>query len=318
MGVYITDYVREPDIEKGILGDLLLAEPSAEVKVLLVWHQNINHDYLSQFPGLVGVVRYGVGFDSVDLKEVGRRGIVFCNTPDYGTDEVSDTALAMAMQIVRGINVYDQKCRGYRGSWQENILVNLRRTSEVKIGVIGAGRIGTAFMRKAAAIGFNVSFYDPFKESGYEKAIGVKREQDIDQLLACSDLVSLHIPLNHETRGIVDDRFLSKMKPGASLINTARGELVEDLDMLYDALADGLLHSVALDVLPDEPPRSGKLINSWRNCDELAARIVINPHTAYYSVESFLEMRRKASENAKRIVSGERPFNIIVDTHGNF
>ena len=313
MSVYITDYIEVPDVEKKILGDALVDAPSNDVKVLLAWHQNIDKEYLRQFPELMGVVRYGVGFDTIDLNEIKVRGLIFCNTPDYGTDEVSDTALAMLMQIVRGVSVYNHKCKFYTDTWQENTLSGIRRTSNVKLGVIGAGRIGTALMRKASAVGFNVVFYDPFKDSGYEKAIGVSREYAIEALLASSDVISLNLPLSESTRGMVNENFIAKMKPGASLINTARGELIENLDCLYESMKNGHLYSVGLDVLPFEPPKDEKFIEAWRTRDEFSARIIINPHTAYYSSDSFIEMREKAAKNAKRIMSGQMPLNIILD-----
>jgi len=311
--VYITDYIETPDLEGEVLGTLLTSNPSEQVQVLLVWHQQINADYLARFPNLKGVVRYGVGFDVIDLNEIKNRGLVFCNTPDYGTDEVSDTALAMLMNIIRGVNVYDYESRSYSVTWQENTLKHIRRTSKMHLGVIGAGRIGTALMRKARAMGLQVSFFDPYKDSGYEKAIGVERCYTRNELLAQSDVISIHTPLTAETRGMVDQDFISAMKPGCSLINTARGEIVSDLDILFDAMIDGHLYSVALDVLPSEPPVDCRLINSWKSREPISSRIIINPHTSYYSIDSYQEMRRKAAINAKRIVDGEEPINIIAD-----
>ena len=311
--VYITDYIENADLEAEVLGSLLASQPSELVEVLLVWHEHINAAYLDRFPSLKGVVRYGVGFDAIDLEEIRRRGLVFCNTPDYGTDEVSDTALAMLMSIVRGVNVYDYESRYFTDTWQENTLKHIRRTSEIKLGGIGAGRIGTALMRKALATGIQVMFYDPYRDSGYEKAIGVKRCYSRDELLELSDVVSIHTPLTDETSSMINESFVRAMKAGASLINTARGEIVADLDVLYDAMLDGHLYAVALDVLPSEPPVSDRLIDAWRSREAISSRILINPHTSYYSIDSYQEMRRKAAINAKRIVEGVEPINIIAD-----
>jgi len=311
--VYITDYITDPDIEREVLGTRLASEPNEMVRVLLVWHQKIDADYLNQFPNLTGIVRYGVGYDAIDLHEIRKRNLVFCNTPDYGVDEVSDTALTMTMNICRGVNVYDTRCREYQSGWQENILPNLRRTSQVTLGIVGAGRIGSALARKAKAVGFQVQFFDPYKASGYEKAIGVDRKLSLRELLASSDIVSLHLPLNSETAGFVDGNFLSSIKKGASIVNTARGELIADLDEIYQALTDGTLFSVALDVLPEEPPSRGKLVDEWRSRGTLSDRIIICPHTAYYSQEAFIDMRTKASQNANAIIDGNSPLNVIVN-----
>jgi len=311
-GVYITDYIDNPDIESDLLDGILTDDPQ-KVEVLLVWHQKINAQYLDQFPNLRGVVRYGVGFDTVNLNDIKSRGLVFCNTPDYGTDEVSDTALAMLMNIIRGVSIYDFECRNYSGSWQENTIKRLHRTTSLSLGVIGAGRIGTALIRKACATGINISFYDPYLPSGYEKSIGVSRYYDLYDMLSQVDIISIHTPLTEETRGMVNKKFIALMKKRSSFINTARGEIIDNLDDFYDAMVSGHITSIGLDVLPHEPPRNCKLIKSWKDRGVLSSRITINPHVSYYSIESYRDMRYKAAKNAKRIINGEEPLNIIVD-----
>ena len=118
--VYITDYIEKPDIEKSILGNDLSSQIHKNIEVLIVWHERIGKEYIDKLPNLKGIVRYGVGFDAVDLEHAKNKNIYVCNTPDYGTEEVSDTAIAMIMNIARGISRYDYKCRFYRDSWQEN------------------------------------------------------------------------------------------------------------------------------------------------------------------------------------------------------
>jgi D-3-phosphoglycerate dehydrogenase len=311
--VYITDYVENPDIERKILGKELSIELHSDIEALIVWHQKIDGDYLDKLPKIKGIVRYGVGYDTIDLEEIRKRGLVFCNTPDYGTEEVSDTAIAMLMSIVRGVHDYDFNSRKFFDNWQENTLSHIHRTSELKLGVIGAGRIGTALMRKASAIGFKVFFYDPYVQPGYEKAIGVNRYEELVDLLHFSDVVSIHTPLTSETKGMVDLNFVSSMKEGASLINTARGEIISNLDILYDAIESNKIYAIGLDVLPEEPPSECKLISQWRQHKPLSSRVIINPHASYFSQESYVEMRTKAAKNAKRILDGIEPINIIVD-----
>ena len=316
MTVLITDYVKDASYEREVLGEKLCEEPTSDTEVLLVWHQKINDEYLREFPNLKGVVRYGVGYDAVDLDAIRDRNILFCNTPDYGTDEVSNTAVAMILNISRGVSRYDYQCREYPDfSWQENTISSLKRASKTVIGVYGAGRIGGSVCLKARALGFEVIFFDPFQDRGYEKLLGVKRAESEAELLASSDIVSLHVPLSESTRKMVNNGFIEMMKPGASLVNTARGELVADLDVLSRALRSSKLHCVSLDVLPDEPPSvEHDLIKAWRDREAwLDGRFIVNPHTAYYTAESYKEMRCKAAENALRILNDERPHNIIVD-----
>lgn len=310
--VVITDYVTSPDIERSILGDHLSSEYSATTEVVLVWHEQIDKAFLAQVPNLKAVVRYGVGFDNIDLMSCKERGVKVCNTPDYGTDEVSDTALAFLLNMCRGISQYDRACRNYQNSWQENTISRIKRNNEIKVAAIGAGRIGSAFLLKSRQLQFQTAFFDPFVSRGYEKVLTAKRFDNLNEILNWADVVSLHLPLNSETFGLINPDFINQLKPGAMLINTARGALLSALDDLYLPLRDGHLAAVALDVLPQEPPVPGKLINAWRKDEEwLQGRLLINPHSAYFSSTSYYEMRSKAALNAKRIVDGLEPYNII-------
>ncbi|NVJ52750.1 MAG: C-terminal binding protein [Campylobacteraceae bacterium] len=312
--VYITDKVINPDIELDILGDELSKELHEDIEVLLVWHHQITNEFIDKLPKLKALVRYGVGYDVFqDLEYIKQKGIYASNTPDYGTDEVSDTAIAMIMNIARGISRYNYQAKDYKdGSWQANTLKNIKRTSDYKLGVIGAGRIGGSVLLKANALRFQTSFYDPYLSAGTEKMLGAKRFESLDELLKTSDIISINCPLNEETNAMIDEEFISKMKKGASIVNTARGAIVKDLDVLYDALKSGHLNCVNLDVLPSEPPKSGKLIDAWKAREEwLDGRLIINPHSAYYSDKAQFEMRQKAALNAKRVLEGKKPINIV-------
>ena len=311
--VYITDYINNPNIEKKILGKNLSLKENINITILLVWHEKIDKKYLNKFPKLKAVIRYGVGYDNVDLKELKKRNIIFCNTPDYGVDEVSDTTIAMILNAVRGITNYNSIAKTLSASWQENIIKSIKRTSNLNLGVIGAGRIGGAVLLKAKALNFNTFFYDPYKDSGYEKLLNAKRFENINHLLNKCDIISIHTPLTKMTEGLVDQNFIKKLKKNCIFVNTARGEIVKNLDNLYYALLKKNIYFVALDVLPDEslPIKSSKLLNEWKSNSQLSNRILINPHTSYYSRESFIEMREKAAKNALNIINNKRPNNII-------
>lgn len=309
---YITDYIADPDIETEILGKELSHIKHERVEVLIVWHEHINTGYIDQFPNLKGIIRYGVGYDNIDIDYSRSKNIDVCNTPDYGTDEVSDTAIAMIMNIARGVSRYDAMCRAYAEGWQENTLGEIRRTSDYKLGVIGAGRIGGGVLLKAKMLRLQTLMYDPYTPSGHEKMLDAVRVDSLEELLAESDIVSIHTPLTEETRGLVDQWFVSKMKQGASLVNTARGKIVDDIDAFYMPLKQNHLNCVALDVLPDEPPGDSQLVAAWRNREDwLDGRLIINPHSAYYSAQAYFEMRHKAASNAMRILAGQKPLNIV-------
>lgn len=310
--VYITDYVDDPYIEKDVLGKSLSTELDEDIEVLIVWHEHITKEYIDKLPNLKAIVRYGVGFDAIDLEYAKSKNIYVCNTPDYGTEEVSDTAIAMIMNIARGISRYDYQCREYRDKWQENTIKSIKRNSDYKLGVIGAGRIGGSVILKANALRFDTYFYDPYVVRGHEKMLGAKRVETQEELLNLCDIVSINCPLSKETFGMIDENFISNMKDGASLVNTARGGIIKDIDAFYEALKSGKLSNVALDVIPHEPPKDSLLINAWRKREEwLDGRFILNPHTAYYSDKAYFEMRQKAALNAKRIIDGEIPYNIV-------
>ena len=311
--VCITDYIADPSTEQEILGASVGSTPGVDTEVLLVWHQHVDASFIDGFPRLKAVIRYGVGYDNLDLAELKRRGIYACNTPDYGVDEVADTAIAMIMNIARGVSRYDYLCRTFTHGWQEPVLQPLRRTGVMTLGVVGAGRIGGSVLLKAFALGFHTVFHDPYRPPGHEKTLRSARTETLMELLSQTDIVSLNLNLTRESHMMVNARFIAAMKPGASLVNTARGGLLDDLDTLYEPLREGHLHCVALDVLPEEPPvRGGKLLEAWRRRDAwLDGRLIINPHGAYYSQEAFFEMRRKAATNALRVIQGREPVNIL-------
>ncbi len=311
--IAITDFVSDPDIEKDILGELISTEVNQDTEVLLVWHEKINQDYIAGLPKLKAVQRYGVGYDTLDLHILESKGIIACNNPEYGIDEVSDSSIAMITNIARGMTNYNNSAKKFQSTWQENFNPLIKRNSETTVAVIGAGRIGGSVVLKCNALKFNVIFYDKYKERGYEKILSAKRVDSLEEVLENSDIVTLHVPLNDETQGMVDQSFIYRMKFGSSLVNTARGGLFSDLDLIYEAIKKGKIYNFATDVLPQEPPDPCKLVDAWRRSEDwINGRIIINPHTSYYSKESITEMRVKAAQNALRLYRNEIPYNRII------
>lgn len=310
--VFITDYIESPDIEFDVLGNYLSNNLSKEIEYIIVWHQKVDKNFIDNLPNLKGIVRYGVGYDQIDIDYCRKRNIVVCNTPDYGTDEVSDTALAMIMNITRGISRYDYFSRSYFDTWQENTIKSIKRNNEIKLGVIGAGRIGGSLILKANALRFQTFFYDPYVVRGHEKMLNSTRLESLKEMLNECDIISINCPLKSETEGLVNDEFISNMKDGASLVNTARGGIISNVDVFYKALKEDKLSNVSLDVLPEEPPKKSLLLDAWRGkAPWLDGRFIINPHTAYYSDKSFFEMRFKAASNILRMIQGKSPYNRV-------
>jgi lactate dehydrogenase-like 2-hydroxyacid dehydrogenase len=244
------------------------------------------------------VVRMGVGYDNLDLAAWGARGVPVCNVPDYGTSEVADHAIALMLSLARGTSTYIPAIEADPvGGWKWGAAPLVRRLRGAVFGVIGLGRIGLSAAFRARGFGMEIAFYDPYLPNGVELAVGARRVHSAGDLVAISDVVSLHAPLTDETRGIIGRETLARAKPDLIVVNTARGPLV-DLDALYDALQQRRIGGAALDVLPQEPPDPGqKLIRALHErADFLRGRLVITPHAAFYSPAAIEDIRRKTVE----------------------
>lgn len=313
--VFITDGIDNPQIEKSILGDYLSDRFSPEAEILINWNKRITPAYLDQFTKLKAIIRCGVGYDHIDIQECKQRNIFVCNDPDYCTEEVSNTAVAMILNGTRKISQYNEICRTALNKWQDNVQTDVVRDAELTIGIIGLGRIGKSTVKKCQILGFKTIFYDPYVAENLEKELKITRKKHLNELITSSDIISLHCPLTEETKGMVDQEFISLMRPHSMVINTARGKLIKDLSVIELSLRNGHLSFVGLDVLPSEPPEQHPLIDAWIKGEEwLAGRLIINPHASFYSQQSVLEVRKKAAQNALGIIQGEKPQNNIFFT----
>lgn len=269
---------------------------------IVVWHEmKIDAAFLERIPNCRIIVRAGVGFDHIDLQATGAAGIPVCNTPDYGTSEVADHAIALMLALTRGIVTYQEHMVRDPIKGFDSALAPLVRRSRGKIfGVVGFGRIGTATALRAKAFGFRVVGYDPYVSPGTEIAIGIERVHKLEQLLEQSDIVSLHCPLTDETRGMIGRQAFARMKNTAILVNTARGAVV-DIPALLAALRTNEIAGAALDVLPAEPPREDdEIAIAFRDlaATGLKDRLILTPHAAWSSPESAADARRLAVETA--------------------
>jgi len=246
------------------------------------------------------VVRGGVGFDGLDLKALGERGIAVCTVPDYGTTEVADHAISLMLALRRGLDRYEERMRkDPAGLWRYVPSPCVDRLRGRTFGVFGLGRIGLAAARRAAAFDMNVIFYDPNQPDGYELATGYRRLASAEELFEQADTVSIHSPLTDGTRGAINADLLGRMKETAIVVNTARGPIV-DLDALYDALKAGRPAGAGLDVLPQEPADvSHPLVKAYMDREEwLEGRLMITPHAAFYSPPGLEDLRFKAVATA--------------------
>ena len=321
--VQITDYIAPPALfEERVLSDIAevicleqIGEAALEGKIedadaLLVFHTvKISGASIRRLKKCRGIVRCGVGYDNVDLAAAGEKGIDVCNVPDYGVDEVADHAMALMLACARGLRFTEHRLRKNRTPWSIRVLQPLQRLAGATFGVIGLGRIGTATAMRAKAFRMRVVACDPYIPDGMDKALDVTL-MSLDELMAVSDVVSVHTPLTEETLRIVGAPQLARMKPHAILINTARGKCV-DVQALTESLKEGKIGGAGLDVLPDEPPEVNEpIVTLWQQ-EEPLVNLLITPHSAFYSEHSLEEMRIKAAEEVRRILLGKRPHNVV-------
>ena len=258
------------------------------------------------------IVRCGVGYDNVDHRLARERGITVANVPDYGTEDVADSAIGMMLTLMRGIHYLNSRLQQGRGPWVYTQVQPVYRLRGRVFGIVGLGRIGTAAALRAKALGMDVAFYDPYVPQGRDKSLGVRSVESLEELLGQADVVSLHCPLTPETKHLINRQTIAQMRPGAFLVNTARGGAVEVLAVL-DAVTSGHLRGAAIDVLEVEPPLDDHpLIVAWRDPNHPAHdRIILNPHSAFYSEEGLLDMRIKSSQNCRRVLLGQKPYNVV-------
>lgn len=324
--VYITDFIDDAlEPERKVLQGLaevvaLQATCEEELRgqiedadALMVYHfLSLGGETIEALKKCQVIVRPGVGYDMVDIQAARDRGIPVCNVPDYGTEEVADSALAMAMSLMRGVHFLNSRLRREQGAWSVEQVAPLQRLRGQVFGIVGMGRIGTAAALRAKAHGMEVVFYDPYVVDGKDKALGMKRVDRLEELLSQAQVISLHCPLTAETRMMFAREEINQMKKGAFLVNTARGGVV-DTQAVVEALASGQLAGAGIDVLEQEPPdESDELIKAWRDPEHPAHdRLILNPHAAFYCEQGEAEFRHKGAEEVKRALLGQPLRNVV-------
>ena len=324
--VVITDFIAGPlEIERRVLGEIaeiVALDASSEEELvgkiedataIMMYHTvSITAKTIDQLKHCKLIVRCGVGYDNVDWRSARQRGIAVANVPDYGTEEVADSAIGMTLALARGITLFNSRCRDGAGKWLYSEGKPIHRLRGRVFGIIGIGHIGTAAALRAKALGMDVVFYDPYVPDGRDKALGVGRVETLDELLTQAHVLSPHCPLTSETYHMIDAAAIAKMRRGSFLVNTARGGVV-DAAAIPAAIASGQLAGAGLDVLEEEPPPADHpLLVAWRDPNHPAHhRVLINPHVAFYSEEGLTDMRIKGTEACRRAVLGMPLRNVV-------
>jgi C-terminal binding protein len=324
--VVIADFIAGPlEAERRILGevaDVVALDASCEddlvgkiesADAIMMYHTvSITAKTIDRLERCKVIVRCGVGYDNVDWRHARTRGIDVANVPDYGTEEVADTAIGMTLALARGITLFNSRLRDRQGDWMYTQAKPVWRLRGRVFGIIGLGRIGSATALRAKSLGMDVAFYDPYVPDGRDKSLGIRRIETLEALLAEAHVVSPHCPLTAETHHMMNAGTIAQMKRGSFLINTARGGVV-DVAAIPAAIASGQLAGAAIDVLEAEPPPDDHpLLVAWRNPEHPAYhRLLVNPHAAFYSEEGLLDMRLKGTEACRRALLGLPLRNVV-------
>lgn len=324
--VVVTDFLTHaPETEKRILGDIatvdvLLASNEDELlgkideaDAVMIYHTlKFSARSIERLKHCKLIVRCGVGYDNVDAAAARARGIAVANVPDYGTEEVADSAIGMTLALTRGIALYSSVLRDPAADWSHAQASPVWRLRGRVFGIVGLGRIGSAAALRAKSLGMEVVFYDPYCPDGRDKALGVRRVETFDELLSQAHVLSMHCPLTEETRHIVNAVTIEKLPRGSFLVNTSRGGVV-DTSAIPAAIASGRLAGAGIDVLAHEPPPADDpLIVAWRDPKHPAHhRLIVNPHAAFYSEEGLMDMRIKGSEACRRALLGLPLRNVV-------
>ncbi len=265
-----------------------------DADVVLVRESPVSRAVIDAMQHCRAVIRYGIGVDNIDQAAARERGIHVANVPDYGTEEVSSHAVALALGVARHLGLHDAEVRA--GRWSTGVLQPMVRWRGRTLGLVGFGRIARMTLDKLRGFGFSrVMVYDPMAELPED----VERA-DMDTLCTQADVISLHAPLNEQTRHLINERRLALMKRTAIVVNTARGGLV-DTDALYEALKARRILGAGLDVFEQEPPGAHPLLQ--------LDNVIVTNHMGWYSEESMRELQRKTAEEAVRVLRGEPPLH---------
>jgi len=288
--------------------DLKLAKSSSPEDILavakdadavLTTYAKVTGEMIPQMPKVKIIARFGIGVDNVDIPVATSKGIVVTRVPDYCLDEVSDHAMALLLALIRKIP--SSNARTQAGEWKMPAVVPIHRLRGTVLGLVAFGQIPQLVAPKAKAFGMRVVTYDPYIPDEVLKRAGVERVE-FDELVGISDYISIHTPLMPATHHLFNADVFSRMKPGAYIVNTARGPIIDEA-ALAQALDKKQIAGAALDVMEKEPPGSSPLFGR--------DNIIITPHTSFYSEESLVDLQTKAAEEVVRVLTGQAPKNPV-------
>lgn len=279
-------------------GEVIEAAAGADAMLIDAGTQ-MTAEVVEELDDLVVVGRAGIGVDNIDVAAAAAEGVIVLHVPDYCVDEVSTHALALILGCLRQVVVFDQSVKAGEWDWAEG--QPIRRLDGQTVGLVGFGKIPRRLAAKLRGFNVDLVVYDPYVEEYRMRDFGAD-PVSFDALLAQSDVVSVHVPLTNETRGMFSTNEFGAMQDDAIFVNTARGPVVDEA-ALHDALVNGEIGSAGLDVLETEPPTESPLFDR----DD----VILTPHTAWYSEESRRDLSRTIAEDIVGVLTGEPPRNPV-------
>ena len=247
------------------------------------------------------IVRTGIGVDTIDVQAATDHNICVVNVPAYCLDEVAEHALGLLFALARKLFVLTNSVK--KGQWNWNIIKPIFKIKGQTLGIVGLGKIGRSLAKKAKGLEMSLICYDPYIDPQMAEKQGVK-PTSFESLLKKSDFISIHVPLNEETRGMFGEKEFKMMKKKACIINTSRGPVIEN-EALYKALNQRWIAGAGLDVMEKEPPcNEDPLLSNLEN-------VILTPHCAWYSQDSVVKLKTIVGEETARVLSGKRPISLV-------
>lgn len=267
--------------------------------------RRVDGEVLNRLPKLKVVANYAVGYDNIDLEAARARRVAVSNTPDVLTEATAEVTWSLILAVSRRLREAEDLARsGAWRAWHPTLLLGMELHGR-RLGLLGAGRIGQAVGRRAVPFGMEVAYWDKVAQPEFEAEVCAERVESLEGILAASDVVSIHVGLSVETRGLIGRAELARMKPGAILINTARGGIVDE-DALCEALESGKLRGAGLDVYESEP--------EIRDCLKRLHNVVLLPHIGSATEDTRRRMFELAWSNLMRGVRGEPLVTPVLET----
>ncbi|NLB87940.1 MAG: C-terminal binding protein [Syntrophomonadaceae bacterium] len=277
-----------------------LIDECKDADALLVQYAKITRKVIENLEKCKVIVRYGVGVDSLDIEAATEHGIYVANVPDYGLEDVADHAMALLLAAARKVLYLHHKV--VNDEWDYKLAKPLYRLRGKTLGLMAFGNIAKMVANKAKAFGINVLVYDPYLSEKIANEYEVSLV-DFDTLIKTSDFISIHAPVTPETYQIFNQSVFKQMKPSCIIVNTARGALINEND-LVEALEKGYIAGAALDVTDPEPISKDSKLKTMEN-------VIITPHAAWYTEEAQDSLQRQAAQEVARVLSGEKPLNLV-------